>query len=51
MQVRIPDDLIDRIDELRGLVPRETYVRSILSEKVEELEKALKPTPKRRVKR
>ena len=51
MQIRVPDDLIDRIDELRALVPRETYIRHILGEKVAELEKALKPTRKRRVKR
>jgi len=30
LPVRIPRDLIDRIDRLRGLVPRETYVRDLL---------------------
>ena len=33
--VRIPPEMVVRIDRLRGLVPRETYVRDLL-------EKALK---------
>jgi hypothetical protein len=28
--VRIPPQMVERIDALRGLVPRETYVRDLL---------------------
>ncbi len=28
--VRIPPEMVTRIDRLRGLVPRETYVRALL---------------------
>ena len=28
--VRIPADMVERIDTLRGLVPREAYVRDLL---------------------
>jgi hypothetical protein len=36
--VRIPPEMVDRIDALRGLVPREAYVRDLLDRalKVEE---------------
>lgn len=34
LPVRIPAELVERIDALRGLVPRETYVRHLLSEAV-----------------
>jgi hypothetical protein len=30
LPVRIPADLINRIDRLRGLIPREAYVRDLL---------------------
>jgi hypothetical protein len=30
LPVRIPRDLVERVDVLRGLVPRETYVRYLL---------------------
>jgi hypothetical protein len=40
--VRIPLDLAERIDDLRGLVPREAYVRALLSEAVERAEKEAK---------
>jgi hypothetical protein len=30
LPVRIPADMVKRIDRLRGLVPREAYVRHIL---------------------
>jgi hypothetical protein len=30
LPVRIPRDLVERIDRLRGLVPREAYVRDVL---------------------
>lgn len=30
LPIRIPRDLIERIDRLRELVPRETYVRHLL---------------------
>ncbi len=50
MQVRVPDDLIDRIDKLRDpLIPREAYIRSILAEKVEDIERrSAKSTRKRK---
>jgi hypothetical protein len=40
--VRIPLDLAQRIDALRGLVPRETYVRALLAEAVERAEQEAK---------
>ena len=30
LPIRIPRDLVERIDRLRGLVPREAYVRDVL---------------------
>ncbi len=30
LPIRVPRDLVGRIDRLRGLVPRETYVRDLL---------------------
>jgi hypothetical protein len=30
LPIRVPRDLIERIDRLRGLVPREAYVRDLL---------------------
>jgi len=49
MQVRVPDVLIDRIDKLRGLIPREAYIRSILAEKIEDIERrSAKSTRKRK---
>jgi len=30
LPVRIPPEMVARIDRLRGLVPRETYVRDLL---------------------
>jgi hypothetical protein len=38
--VRIPPEMVDRIDALRGLVPREAYVRDLL-------DKALKATERK----
>jgi hypothetical protein len=32
LPVRVPAELVERIDALRGLVPREAYVRHLLSE-------------------
>jgi hypothetical protein len=29
--VRIPPEMVERIDRLRGLVPREAYVRDLLN--------------------
>ena len=40
LQVRIPDDLVRRIDALRGLVPRETWIRAVLEGVVERQEGA-----------
>ena len=31
LPVRIPADIINRIDRLRGLIPREAYVRDLLN--------------------
>jgi hypothetical protein len=36
--VRLPPELVDRIDSLRGLVPREPWVRDVLGRAVEQLE-------------
>jgi predicted DNA-binding protein len=44
MQVRVPDELIERIDALRGLIPRETYIRQVLLEVIEQLEQDAKKT-------
>ena len=42
--VRIPSDMVVRIDRLRGLVPRETYVRDLLDKALKRQErKARKP--------
>jgi hypothetical protein len=30
LPIRIPRDLVERIDRLRGMVPRERYVRHLL---------------------
>ena len=30
--VRIPPEMVARIDRLRGLVPRETYIKAVLLE-------------------
>jgi hypothetical protein len=32
--IRVPPELVARIDVLRGLVPRETYVRDLLGRAV-----------------
>jgi hypothetical protein len=48
LQVRVPGDMIERIDDLRGLVPREAYIREMLDEVVSERERFNR---KRRVKR
>lgn len=34
LPVRLPGELVERIDKLRGLVPRETYVRELLGKAV-----------------
>jgi len=34
LPVRLPPDLVARIDALRGLAPRETYVRHLLDKAV-----------------
>lgn len=34
LPVRVPRDLIARIDALRGLVPRETYIRDLLGRSI-----------------
>jgi hypothetical protein len=39
LMVRIPADLVERIDAIRDLVPRETYIRRMLDD-------ALKQHPK-----
>lgn len=36
--VRIPPEMVARIDRLRGLVPRETYIREHLLEQALKLE-------------
>jgi metal-responsive CopG/Arc/MetJ family transcriptional regulator len=37
--VRIADDLVERVDALRPeYIPREPFIRQILSEKIEEME-------------
>jgi hypothetical protein len=30
LPVRLPRDLVERIDEIRGMAPRETFVRYLL---------------------
>jgi len=44
IQVRLPLDLVEIIDDIRGLVPRETFVRETLRE---HLTPPKKPTTKR----
>lgn len=34
LPVRIPRALVDRIDALRGLIPRETFIRELLDRAV-----------------
>jgi hypothetical protein len=42
--VRIPPEMVARIDRLRGLVPREAYVRDLLGKALKRQErKARKP--------
>jgi len=38
LPVRIPAEMVARIDRLRGLVPRETYIRECLLERAVALE-------------
>lgn len=45
LPVRIPAEMVARIDRLRGLVPRETYIREHL------LEMALKAEERKAAKR
>jgi hypothetical protein len=45
LPVRIPPEMVARIDRLRGLVPRETYIREQL------LEKALQAEERKAAKR
>jgi len=44
INVRIPNDLRDRIDALRGDVPRETWIRRELSEQVSRWEQHRNPS-------
>ncbi len=37
--VRIPPAMVERIDALRGLVPREAYVRDLLDKALKALER------------
>ncbi len=39
--VRIPPEMVARIDRLRGLVPRETYVRDVLDKALKAQERKL----------
>ena len=32
LSVRVPPELVERIDRVRGLVPREAYVRHLLDQ-------------------
>lgn len=36
--VRIPLDMIERVDEHRGLIPRETFIRDLLDKALRTLE-------------
>ena len=40
--VRIPPEMVARIDDLRGLVPRETYVRALLDKALKAEERKVK---------
>jgi hypothetical protein len=42
LPIRIPRDLIERVDRLRELVPRETYVRHLLERAVAAQERKAK---------
>jgi len=42
LPVRLPPEIVRRLDEQRGLVPRETYVRALLDEALKARER--KPT-------
>lgn len=42
MQVRVPDELIERIDKLRGLIPRETWIREEFTKHIDSIEYAEK---------
>ena len=37
--VRIPPEMVDRIDALRGLVPREAFVRDLLDKALKAAER------------
>ena len=45
--LRLDEGLIQRIDNLRGLVPREAWIRSVLDDAVWENEQAAKNAPHR----
>ncbi len=36
--VRIPLDMVERVDAVRGLVPRETFIRDLLDKALRSLE-------------
>ncbi|WP_205697474.1 hypothetical protein [Conexibacter sp. SYSU D00693] len=36
--VRIPVDMADRVDAVRGLIPRETFIRDLLDKALRTLE-------------
>jgi hypothetical protein len=40
LMVRVPRSLVERIDDLRGLIPRETYIRDLLERAAEREELA-----------
>jgi hypothetical protein len=42
LPVRIPADMVLRLDALRGLVPREAYVRRLLDKALQSEEQAAK---------
>jgi hypothetical protein len=46
--VRIPAEMVARLDALRGLIPREPYVRALLEKAIEAEEKAAKRGGRRR---
>jgi hypothetical protein len=48
LPIRVPAELVARIDRVRGLIPRETYVRDLLDKAVsaQERKAAKQPTPK-----
>jgi hypothetical protein len=42
LPVRIPRELIERIDRLRGLIPREAYIRDVLDRAIKTEERNTK---------